>query len=71
MGTGNWETAFVAVSALLGESLDECVAALGPEAVGTRDLVAALQSGPRESRARALAAAVSQVASAVEATRLA
>lgn len=67
-----WEIAFVAVSALLDEPLEAIVEALDDtgRAIASETL-RALASNTREERARALARALSEVAVAVDALRLA
>jgi hypothetical protein len=66
-----WQAAYVAVSAALGDRVDDALASL---AAPLRDLTPAgaalareLQSPSRDARVRALARAVSEVALAVEA----
>lgn len=66
----SWETAFVAMAALLGEPLDATASALGSSAAKAESLVAALRSPSREVRARALARGLSEAIVAVEASRL-
>jgi hypothetical protein len=67
-----WESSFIAVGVLLGEPVDAMMAAVGaplpPAAAG---LAATLRAEPREARARALAGVVSEVALALNASRLA
>jgi hypothetical protein len=68
----DWEAAFFAVSAILGEPLESSLAAAGePTTGGATELVRALRGSSRERRARAIARVVSQVAVDVEAMRLA
>jgi hypothetical protein len=67
-----WEPAFVAVAAVVGESLDATIAALGDAGTAhAADLLRALRSTSRDTRARALARVVSEVAVAVDALRYA
>ena len=70
-----WEGAFVAVSALLGEPLEAIAGALDDEGrARAGDTLRALASKSREARdgrARAIARAVSEVALAIDALRLA
>jgi len=74
MSTG-WETAFVAVSVIVGEPVDAVARALGPAAgdagAPVSELLRKLAGASREARARALARVVSEVALAVDAVRLA
>jgi hypothetical protein len=68
----SWESAYLAISVVLGEPLEVLVAALGDEGTArATDLIQALRSPSRETRARALAHAVSEVARAVDAVSLA
>ena len=62
-----WQTAFVAMSLAVKESLDDVLAALGdpPAAVGT--LAVRLRSESREERARAIAEHLAPIASDIEA----
>jgi hypothetical protein len=70
--TPRWETAFVAVSAILGEPPDAVAGALGGPGMGhAADLVRALGASSREARARALARAASDVALAIDTMRFA
>lgn len=63
-----WEPAFVAVLAIAGEPLEALTAALGEVgAAHAADLMTALRSTSRDSRARALARVVSEVAVAIDA----
>jgi hypothetical protein len=57
-----WQAAYVAVTVALGDPVDED--GLSPAAA---DLARTLRSGSREARVRALAAALSEIALAVEA----
>jgi hypothetical protein len=69
-----WQQAYLAVSAVLGEPLDDALASLGGAgAVGATDdaFVAGLRSSSREVRARCIAQAVAAVAFAIDAARLA
>ncbi len=67
-----WEPAFVAVGVLVGEPLEALEAALGEagEPHATR-LLRVLGSASRETRARALARVVSDVAVAIDSLRVA
>jgi hypothetical protein len=71
-----WEIAFVAVSAIVGEPADAVASALGDVGVGRAsslvralDSTAATAATSRETRARALARAISDVVLAVDAMR--
>lgn len=68
----NWQPAFIAVTALLGEPLDTVREALGTP-VGARGarLFTRLAAPSREARAEALGRALAEVATAVEDVRLA
>jgi hypothetical protein len=67
-----WETAFVAVSAIVGEPPEAVARALGESGMArAADLVRALGAASKEARARALARALSDVALAVDAMRYA
>ena len=67
-----WEGAFVAVGAIAGEPPEAIASALGDEGVArAADLLRALASPSRETRARALARAVSDVVLAIDASRYA
>jgi hypothetical protein len=71
MSTREWESAFFAVGAVLGESLESSIASVGePTTADAADLVRALGSASREQRARAIARTASHVALEVEATAL-
>jgi hypothetical protein len=71
MSSGQAEPAFLAVSALLGEPLEQSVAAMGDAgAVNAADLLAALRSSSRQARARAIARALSEIALDLEAMQL-
>jgi hypothetical protein len=66
-----WEAAFFAVGAALGEPLEGSIAAVGePTTTDAADLVRALRSPSREQRARAIARIASRVALEVEATAM-
>ena len=75
MGPGDvegWEAAFVAVSVIAGEPLDAIGTALGEAGMARAgEVVRALGSTSKEVRARALARTVSEVALAIDASRLA
>jgi hypothetical protein len=68
MSARNWDRAFLAVGALLGEPLEPWVAALGgaptPEA---KELMGALRSSSRDRRALAIARVLSEAARDVDA----
>jgi hypothetical protein len=67
----DWEAAFFAVSAILGEPLESSLASAGePTTSGGVELVRALRGPSRDRRARAIARVVSQVAVDIDATRL-
>jgi hypothetical protein len=69
-----WKAAFVAVGLLLGEPADAIERALGGAGASPPAGAASLRSmaaGSRDARARAIARAVSTVAVALDATRLA
>ena len=69
--TRDWEVAFFAMSAILGEPLEASLAAAGePTSPGGQELVRALRSSSRDRRARAIARVASQVAVDVDAVRL-
>jgi hypothetical protein len=68
----DWEAAFFAVSAILGESLESSLAAAGePTTPLAAELVHELRSPQRDRRARAIARAVSQVALEIDSMGLA
>jgi hypothetical protein len=69
--SGGWEPAFAATSALLGEPRSAIEGALGVRIEGAAEVLRALASPSRTVRADAIAANVSRVAAAIEATRLA
>ncbi len=63
-----WEPAFVAIGAIAGEPLEVLTAELGDSgAAHAADLLQALRSTSRDTRARALARVVSEVAVAIDA----
>jgi hypothetical protein len=66
-----WEPAFVAVAALLGEPLDAIEVGLGDGRQRASELLRSLRSTRRVDRARAIAAALADVAVALEAARVA
>jgi hypothetical protein len=75
MSGRDWEAAFFAVGAVLGEPLESSIASVGePTTDDARELVVALRSASRdasrEQRARAIARTASQVAFEVEGTTL-
>ena len=62
-----WETSFVAVSVLIGDGVDDALAALGPEGAPRAEAVARRLRDPRKvARAQALADALKDVAEAVD-----
>jgi hypothetical protein len=62
-----WEEAFVGMSALLGEPLDQCLVALNDRtSLQQAPLVQALRSASREVRARAIAVAVLGAAAGID-----
>jgi hypothetical protein len=66
-----WEPAFLATSAVLGDSLESSLASLGKgAAAGSADLVSALGSASRETRARAIAGAIARVAIDIDAAEM-
>jgi hypothetical protein len=65
-----WESAFVAISALLGEPLDCVLGELGDGAVHADRLIRALRSSERNTRVRELAHGLSHVAMALRALGL-
>jgi hypothetical protein len=67
-----WEAAFVALGVVAGEPPEAIASALGDEgAARVADLLRALAAPSRETRARALARAVSDVVLAIDASRYA
>jgi hypothetical protein len=72
MSAREWESSFLAVSALIGEPLEAVLSALGePTTPDARDVERALRSPSREARAGAIARAVSWAALDVDAAGLA
>ncbi len=70
--SGAWLPAFVAVSVLVGESLDGALEAAGAQgAAQVAELSRGLRSPSRDARALAMARVLSEVALAVDASRLA
>ena len=70
--SADWQTAFVAVSVLLGEPITEVASALTETASSAAsELLEKLGGVSREARARALARVLSEVALAIEDARLA
>ena len=65
----DWEAAFLAVSTLLGESLDVAASALGDG--GARALAGPLRSASRHVRAAAVARTVAGLVAELESARLA
>jgi hypothetical protein len=62
-----WQSAYVAVTVAVGDSVDEAVASLRePLSVEAHETVHGLRSDHREGRVRALARAISEVALAVD-----
>ncbi|HEY8038644.1 MAG TPA: hypothetical protein VIF15_02580 [Polyangiaceae bacterium] len=69
---GDWQPAFLAVGALLGEPIEASVAALGDRPTPPAgELVRALGSPSREARARAIAGTVAAVLVELDRARLA
>jgi hypothetical protein len=67
-----WEPSFLAVGVLLGQPLGDMVSSLaGPLPAEAASLVLRLEASSRRARAEALAGALSEVAFAIEAARLA
>lgn len=72
MIAGDWQSAFFAVSALLGEPPEAATLAVGDAGtLHAAQLAADLRSPSREVRARAIARALAPVALALDAERLA
>jgi hypothetical protein len=68
----SWESAYVAVSVLLGESVEATEASLAlAQRARAEPLLAALRNQSRAGRAQALAEALSSIARALEATAVA
>jgi hypothetical protein len=65
----DWQTAFIAVSALVGEPLDATLLVLGG-GEGQGKLLQGLRAPSRETRARAIARIASEVAAALDRLRL-
>ncbi len=63
-----WETAFVAMSVAIGESLDHVQAALGESRAAP--LIQALRDESREKRARAIAQHLAPIAADIDAMEL-
>ena len=64
--SSDWKASFVAMSAILGASLEETLAALEkPEDATATQLVRTLRSAPREGRARAIAGVLAEVVAAL------
>jgi hypothetical protein len=71
MSSEDWDSAFLAVSAILGEPLEASLAALGPaRSARAEGLAAVLRSSPRDVRAAAIARVVARVAIDLDAMRL-
>ncbi len=71
MNARDWETAFFAMGAVLGEPLECSVASAGePSTPEAAELVRALRSSSRERRARAIARTAAQVAREVDGMEL-
>lgn len=67
-----WETAFVAVSVLVGERADDVASALGGPGSGpATEWLRKLGAASREARARGLARVISELAMTIDAVRLA
>ncbi len=70
MSTGDWHSAFLAVSALLGEPLDVAVDGAGHAgALQAAQLVGELRSPSRQVRATAIARVLAEVGHALDAER--
>ncbi len=66
---GDWKASFVAMSAVVGVSLEEALTSLmGTEEIEATHLVRTLRSAPREARARAIAGVLAGVAAALDGT---
>ena len=71
VSAGSWQEAFVGVSAVLGESLDDSRSALCEEQrVKAAVLLRSLRSPSRQTRARAMAGALARVAAELDSLRL-
>ena len=71
MSSQPWQEAFLGVSAVLGETLEESLGALGENAaVHASRLLRGLRSPSRDARAQAIARAVAPVAVALDEMRL-
>jgi hypothetical protein len=63
----DWQSGFLAASALLGEPLDVAVASLaGRETAGARELVRELSSADKASRARAVARVAAEIMASID-----
>jgi hypothetical protein len=72
MSTREWQPAFLAASALLGEPLDAAIASLGDAGtLHAAPVVSDLRSPVREVRARAMARVLAEVTVALDAETLA
>ncbi|MDP9151301.1 MAG: hypothetical protein M3O36_15365 [Myxococcota bacterium] len=68
----DWQAAYLAVSALLGEPVDEALLHVDPASrAGAEEVVRELRSSSRHARGRAIARIVSEVVVALDALRLA
>jgi hypothetical protein len=64
--TVEWKTSFVAMSAVMGEPLEDALATLEDAGdVSATPLVRTLRSSPRDERARAIAAVLLRVVSSL------
>jgi hypothetical protein len=71
MSWRDWESSFLAVSALLGEPLDASLSAAGDATTAeARELLRSLRAPSRDMRSRAIARALSRAAADVDAARL-
>jgi hypothetical protein len=71
LGSLDWQEAFVALSAVLGEPLDATLAALdGKESKAAAALVTSLRSSARSARAEAIARVATDIAKDLERTWL-
>ncbi len=65
--TLGWQAAFVAVSVALGDTVDDAQRSLSEaDAAAARDVLRGLSAADKGTRARALALALAQIATAVD-----
>ncbi len=62
-----WQSAFVAMSVAIGESLDDALASLGEEAQHARAIEISLRAESREARALAIAKVLAPIATELDA----